>query len=50
MRSLRAPVTVLIFILVGCWVAEDFVASLDIKADKSFTFTYDGVLAFGLGC
>lgn len=36
-----------ILVLAGCWVPEEFVASLEIKADKSFTFTYDGVLAFG---
>ncbi|MEX0802411.1 MAG: hypothetical protein WD688_03710 [Candidatus Binatia bacterium] len=48
MRISRATVTVLaVLLLVGCWLPEDFVASLDIRADKSFTFTYDGVLAFG---
>jgi len=36
-----------ILVLAGCWIPEDFVASLDIKADRSFTFTYDGLLAFG---
>jgi hypothetical protein len=45
LRLSAAVLAALVF--VGCWVPEDFVASLDINADKSFTFTYDGLLAFG---
>jgi hypothetical protein len=47
MRDLRLLLALLTVALLGCWVPEDFVASLDIKADKTFTLTYDGLLAFG---
>jgi len=43
----RTLIFSLVLILAGCWIPEDFVASLDIKADKTFIFQYDGVLAFG---
>lgn len=38
----------LLLLLPGCWWPEEFTATLELNADHTYHFTYDGVLAFGL--
>lgn len=40
--------TLLISLLSGCWVPEQFNAKILINKDGSYTFTYEGTLAFAL--
>ncbi len=41
-------VFLIIAILTGCWVPEQFDAKVVIKKDGSYTFSYDGTLTFAL--
>ena len=49
-RTLRwfVPVTiaVLVLLVTGCWIPEDFDVAVKIDKDGNYTFTYDGTLAF----
>jgi len=42
----QALIIILTLLLSGCFWPEKFNASLDIKKDRTFSFVYDGVLAF----
>ncbi len=40
--------TVLLIVLAGCWIPENFDTRITINKDGSYTFTYDGTLTFGM--
>lgn len=35
-----------LLLLTGCWWPEKFTATLDINSDRTFTFRYEGILAY----
>ncbi len=35
-------------LLVGCWIPEEFNATIQVNSDGSYTFTYDGTLTYAL--
>lgn len=49
MKTLRNFATILLvtFCITSCWAPEKFTATLHVKEDKTFTFAYEGTIAFG---
>jgi hypothetical protein len=41
-------VSILLMVLAGCWIPENFDTKITINKDGSYTFSYDGTLTFGL--
>jgi hypothetical protein len=39
---------IILLLLSGCWIPENFDANVKVNDDGSYTFTYDGTLAFAL--
>jgi len=52
LRKLRIiPLTAIVsivFLVVGCWIPENFEAKISVKKDGSYTFIYDGTLTYAL--
>ena len=44
--SLVTITSILLLFLAGCWIPEDFAVNIKVNKDGSYTFTYDGNLAF----
>jgi hypothetical protein len=42
----RSAVFVIVLSLAGCFIPEQFEATIQINSDGSYTYTYDGILAF----